>query len=243
MSHPRDYSEEVAALVDEEVKKLIEYAHDEAWEILVQYRDVLDALVLEAGADKETLAQARGPEDLRPDEDPALPRLLPGYGKRLPSDRPPVLTPKELALTAAADVKDLASPGDGYGSASSVPAARPRNCPRWPRRRRRRVPLSEPIDTARIERAVRRSCIAIGEDPGRDGLIDTPARVAHAYTKAVLRARASAPRKCWPRCSTRRLRRELILVRDIEVYSTCEHHLVPFFGSRTSVTSRTRRAR
>ena len=42
MSHPRDYSEEVAALVDEEVKKLIETAHNEAWEILVENRDVLD---------------------------------------------------------------------------------------------------------------------------------------------------------------------------------------------------------
>jgi len=42
---PRDYSEEVAALVDEEVKKLIETAHNEAWEILVENRDVLDNLV------------------------------------------------------------------------------------------------------------------------------------------------------------------------------------------------------
>lgn len=46
MAHPRDYSEEVAALVDEEVKKLIENAHNEAWEILVENRDVLDQLVL-----------------------------------------------------------------------------------------------------------------------------------------------------------------------------------------------------
>lgn len=54
MSHPRDYSEEVAALVDEEVKKLIETAHNEAWEILVENRDVLDNLVL-ALLEKETL--------------------------------------------------------------------------------------------------------------------------------------------------------------------------------------------
>lgn len=54
MSHPRDYSEEVAALVDEEVKKLIETAHNEAWEILVENRDVLDQMVLQL-LEKETL--------------------------------------------------------------------------------------------------------------------------------------------------------------------------------------------
>lgn len=54
MAHQRDYSEEVAALVDEEVKKLIETAHNEAWEILVENRDVLDNLVL-ALLEKETL--------------------------------------------------------------------------------------------------------------------------------------------------------------------------------------------
>src|SRR5690606_39252788 len=44
MAHSREYSEEIAALIDEEVRRLIEAAHDEAWEILVEYRDVLDEL-------------------------------------------------------------------------------------------------------------------------------------------------------------------------------------------------------
>src|SRR5690606_26875236 len=56
MAHQRDYSGEVAALVDEEVKKLIETAHNEAWEILVENRDVLDSLVL-ALLEKETLGK------------------------------------------------------------------------------------------------------------------------------------------------------------------------------------------
>ncbi|MDX2825173.1 ATP-dependent zinc metalloprotease FtsH, partial [Streptomyces ipomoeae] len=56
MAHQRDYSEEVAALVDEEVKKLIENAHNEAWEILVENRDVLDNLVLQL-LEKETLGK------------------------------------------------------------------------------------------------------------------------------------------------------------------------------------------
>ncbi|WP_055716463.1 ATP-dependent zinc metalloprotease FtsH, partial [Streptomyces torulosus] len=56
MAHQRDYSEEVAALVDEEVKKLIENAHNEAWEILVENRDVLDNLVLQL-LERETLGK------------------------------------------------------------------------------------------------------------------------------------------------------------------------------------------
>src|SRR5271170_744445 len=56
MSHSRDYSEEVASTIDEEIRRLIESAHDEAWEVLVQYRDVLDALVLRL-LDKETVGR------------------------------------------------------------------------------------------------------------------------------------------------------------------------------------------
>jgi GTP cyclohydrolase I len=88
--------------------------------------------------------------------------------------------------------------------------------------------LTEPIDTGRIERAVREILFAIGEDPGRDGLAETPARVARAYAEQfsglsqrpehVLTTVFDADHD------------ELILVRDIELYSTCEHHLVPFFG-------------
>jgi len=88
--------------------------------------------------------------------------------------------------------------------------------------------LSDPIDQPRIERAVREILLAIGEDPGRDGLVHTPARVARAlaeqfsglsqHPEDVLGTVFDADHD------------ELILVRDIEVYSTCEHHLVPFFG-------------
>jgi cell division protease FtsH len=57
MGHERDYSEKVAAEIDGEVRGLIELAHDEAWEILVEYRDVLDAIVEEL-FEKETISQA-----------------------------------------------------------------------------------------------------------------------------------------------------------------------------------------
>lgn len=98
MSHPRDYSEEVAALVDEEVKKLIETAHNEAWEILVENRDVLDNLVL-ALLERETLGKEEIAEIFAPIvKRPPRPAWT-GSSRRTPSTRPPVLSPKELALT------------------------------------------------------------------------------------------------------------------------------------------------
>src|SRR5258708_4181889 len=118
MSHTRDYSEEIASTIDEEVRRLIESAHDEAWEILVSYREVLDDLVLQL-MDKEPLSRNEVLKIFAPIKTRPSRGSYTGYGKRLPSDRPPVLTPKELALTAAADVKDLASPGNGSGSAGS----------------------------------------------------------------------------------------------------------------------------
>ncbi|WP_327284668.1 MULTISPECIES: ATP-dependent zinc metalloprotease FtsH [unclassified Streptomyces] len=102
MSHPRDYSEEVAALVDEEVKKLIETAHNEAWEILVENRDVLDNLVL-ALLEKETLGKEEIAEVFSTIvKRPARPAWT-GSSHRTPSTRPPVLSPKELQLTNSAN--------------------------------------------------------------------------------------------------------------------------------------------
>ncbi|GGZ85383.1 ATP-dependent zinc metalloprotease FtsH [Streptomyces echinoruber] len=102
MAHQRDYSEEVAALVDEEVKKLIENAHNEAWEILVENRDVLDNLVL-ALLEKETLGKEEIAEIFAPVvKRPPRPAWT-GSSRRTPSTRPPVLSPKELALTNGAN--------------------------------------------------------------------------------------------------------------------------------------------
>ncbi|MFC4591293.1 GTP cyclohydrolase I FolE [Sphaerisporangium corydalis] len=84
------------------------------------------------------------------------------------------------------------------------------------------------VDSSRIEKAVREILLAIGEDPDRDGLVDTPARVARAYAEQfaglgqtpedVLTTIFDADHD------------EMVLVKDIEVFSTCEHHLVPFHG-------------
>jgi cell division protease FtsH len=93
--HEKDYSDAIAAEIDAEVRALIELAHDEAYEILVEYRDVLDNIVLEL-MEKETIStqdMARICERVvkRP---PMAP--FNGFGKRTPSTQPPVQTPSEL---------------------------------------------------------------------------------------------------------------------------------------------------
>ena len=88
--------------------------------------------------------------------------------------------------------------------------------------------LPPEIDQPRIEKAVHEILLALGEDPERDGLADTPARVARAYAEqfAGLRQRPEdVLTKVFDAGHD-----EIVLVRDIELYSTCEHHLVPFFG-------------
>ncbi|MGI5119186.1 ATP-dependent zinc metalloprotease FtsH [Marinactinospora thermotolerans] len=115
MSHSRDYSEEIASIIDEEVRRLIESAHDEAWEILVEYREVLDNLVLGL-LDKETLSKEEVLEIFAPVTKRPSRGSYKGYGKRLPSDKPPVLTPKELALMGPKDVEGLTGGGNGRSS-------------------------------------------------------------------------------------------------------------------------------
>jgi cell division protease FtsH len=115
MGHQRDYSEEVASKIDVEVRALIENAHDEAWEILVQYRDVLDELVLRL-MDKETLSKDEVLEVFAPVVKRPSRGSYTGFGKRLPSDRPPVLTPRELALLGPKDVSELVGNGNGSGN-------------------------------------------------------------------------------------------------------------------------------
>jgi len=85
-----------------------------------------------------------------------------------------------------------------------------------------------PVDLARIERAVREILAAVGEDPDRNGLLETPARVARMYAEIFSGLRAQ------PELHLQRVFEEqfdeLVLVRDITFNSMCEHHLLPFMG-------------
>ena len=84
------------------------------------------------------------------------------------------------------------------------------------------------FDVARAEAAVRELLVAVGEDPERDGLQDTPARVARAYREIFAGLRQEPGDVLSTTFDIGH--EEMVLVKDIEVYSTCEHHLVPFHG-------------
>jgi GTP cyclohydrolase I len=85
-----------------------------------------------------------------------------------------------------------------------------------------------PVDHARAEAAVRELLIAVGEDPDRDGLVETPGRVARAYGEFFAGLALDAGEVLSKTFEIDH--EEMILVRDIEVFSMCEHHLVPFHG-------------
>src|SRR5438034_3047847 len=85
-----------------------------------------------------------------------------------------------------------------------------------------------PVDIARIERAVREILIAVGENPDREGLVKTPNRVARAYSELMAGLRDD-PRKHLRTVFHERYE-EVVLLRDIEFHSLCEHHLLPFTG-------------
>ena len=85
-----------------------------------------------------------------------------------------------------------------------------------------------PFDAAAAEKAVRDLLIAVGEDPDREGLRDTPARVARAYEEIFGGLRMTADDVLTTTFDIGH--DEMIMVKDIELYSTCEHHLVPFHG-------------
>jgi cell division protease FtsH len=117
LGHERDFSEEVAAQIDDEVRALIETAHDEAWEILVEYRDVLDNLVLRL-LDKETVGKDELAEIFAAVKKRPV-RVFESPRRRPAKDIPPVLTPNELALMGPADVADLKRAPNGNGRARS----------------------------------------------------------------------------------------------------------------------------
>lgn len=81
-----------------------------------------------------------------------------------------------------------------------------------------------------VQEAVRNLLIAVGEDPGREGLLRTPERVARAYDELLAGYRVD-PQKVINDALFSESYDEMVIVRDIEFYSLCEHHLLPFLGS------------
>ena len=240
--HTKNYSEDVAAIIDEETKKLLANAHQEAFDILEENRDVLDALVLEL-MDKETLDKARGRVGLRgaasPSGPPGLDRVARPQGVAHPARRDPAGDPRPGCQQRALARHRRRGGADASGRRRRRPRRDHRpgtDAPRaagagvtdpiaWPERARDEIP---PFDHDRAAAAVRELLIAIGEDPEREGLRDTPDRVARAYAELT-----SGLRQLPSDVLTTTFdlgHDEMVLVRDIELWSMCEHHLVPFTG-------------
>jgi len=112
MGHIRDYSEGIAEVVDEEVRRLIETAHDEAWEILVRNRDVLDSLVTEL-LERETLDKAALMEVFSPVRKQAHREVWLSSSHRPVSDLPPVASSKERAAANGSSNGHAATNGSG----------------------------------------------------------------------------------------------------------------------------------
>lgn len=85
------------------------------------------------------------------------------------------------------------------------------------------------MDKQRIEKAVKEILLAIGEDPEREGLLETPSRVARMYEE-IFSGLESNPEQHLKIFHEPQEHNELVLVRDIPLYSVCEHHLLPFVG-------------
>jgi GTP cyclohydrolase I len=91
-----------------------------------------------------------------------------------------------------------------------------------------RPELAPQVDLARIQSAVKEILAAIGEDPHREGLLETPARVARMYAETCAGLHEDPGRHL--RTTFDADHDEMIMVRDIPLFSLCEHHLVPFHG-------------
>ena len=131
MGHQRNYSEDVAAMVDDEVKKFVAVAHQEAFDILEDNRDVLDALVLEL-VDKETLDKEQVAQVFEPLRRRLARPAWTGSPERNPSSIPPIEIPQEIrdrAKINGTNQQDHAAPvltppgagGDVHGDPGLVP--------------------------------------------------------------------------------------------------------------------------
>ena len=89
-------------------------------------------------------------------------------------------------------------------------------------------PTAPQIDRERIARAVREILEAVGEDPDRDGLLRTPARVAEMYAEVLSGLHEDPAAHLMVTFEANH--DEMVMVKDIPIYSLCEHHLVPFHG-------------
>ena len=144
MGTQADYSHEVAQIIDDEVRKLIEAAHTEAWEILTEYRDVLDILAGEL-LEKETLHRAELQAIFADVKKRPRLTMFDDFGGRVPSDKPPIKTPGELAIERGEEwPKPVPEPAFKAAIAQAARAAEASPPKRHKRRRLQRIPANGP---------------------------------------------------------------------------------------------------
>ncbi|MBN2021668.1 MAG: GTP cyclohydrolase I FolE [Pirellulales bacterium] len=118
--------------------------------------------------------------------------------------------------------------GETSGTEESSPAPRERSAPIGDVKPEHEGPAGSVVDLPRIERAVREILAAVGEDPDREGLRETPMRMARMYAE-LFAGLHEDPRVHLRKFFTEKYD-EIVLVRDISFNSTCEHHMLPFMG-------------
>ena len=224
----QDYSDEVAAFIDEEVRTMINAAHEEARVILDAHSDAMERMVAIL-LDKETVGTDEVAQIFS--DVPKWEHDPDGSLRIRPPSQPPHAEP---GLAAAVTVDEdavserqgdrVASPESCHASSRPTPLA----------------PDSRPgsqmdqvggdqVDLPAIEEAVRNILIAIGEDPEREGLRETPQRVARMYAE-IFDGIGRDPGDVVDAFFGDEHYQEIVMVRDIPFYSSCEHHLVPFHG-------------
>ena len=236
--HEANYSDSVAATIDTEVRLLVSDAHARAHAILTTYRSTLDKLAEEmleheTLGDKELL-EIFGDIETWVDPDPSGLADAPPA----PVEPVPVAAPERAPVSATeAAPPEPAAARPGPCRARPRPVASPLAGPARDVRHVSVVPsdaederptLAPEVDQERIAAAVREILEAIGEDPERDGLLDTPARVARMYAE-IFAGIHDTPEKHL-KTTFEADHDEMVMVRDIPIYSACEHHLIPFIG-------------
>ena len=205
-----DYSDEVARQIDDEIRRIIEEAHQVAQDLLNDKREVLDTIskILMV---RETIDAVRVPgARRRRARRRGLPRAR-REGRAASREGRPGPQQARAAFAAAraqACAREPGQPGDDL---------------RPPGR------LGELVDRDKIEQGVRLILEGIGEDLQRPGLLGTPRRVADMYEDIFSGIAAPDPAELLVAMEGDH-HREMVIIRDIDFYSVCEHHLLPFAG-------------
>ena len=204
-----DYSEEIARQIDDEIRRIIEEAHQRAKDLLTEKRELLDRI-------SKILIHAR---DHRGGRVPGPGRRRAG-GRSLPRARREGSAQREKAARRSAEKRQRQAAAGAQAGARQ---------PGQPRGHLTAEPAPRTRGPGQDRTGVRLLLEGIGEDPDRPGLRKTPQRVADMYEDIFSGLAAPDPSELLVSMPGDH-HQEMVLIRDIDFYSVCEHHLLPFHG-------------